>query len=248
MDYGLNGRVVLITGGSRGIGKAAALKFAAEGAHVYLTYARNQDAAQHTVRAIREAGGSCAAVQMSLDDRQSIERVFEQIRREKNRLDVLVNNAVCWGNEAALEEAADEDWFAVVDQTVKGTYQVTKKAVPLMKQIGWGRLIHVSTCLVRDGKALESANLAGKAALHGFSRALAIELVPYGIFSNVVCPGLTLTEWVPHAFPPDFLETYARSLPAGRLVMPEDVANLIVYLGSAANSFVNGEEIRVTGG
>jgi len=248
MDYGLQGKVAFITGGSRGIGRAAARKFAAEGAHVYITYLSNRDEAERTIGDIRASGGSGEALPLSLNDEQSILEAIDRVKKEKNRLDVLVNNAVFWGQEAAIEESANEAWFSVIDQTVKGTYRMTKAAVPLMKQGGWGRLIHVSTSLVHDGKPNETANLTAKAALHGFSRTLAVELAANGIYSNVVIPELTRSEWVTHAFPPQMLEEYARSFPTGRLGTPDDVANLILYLGSAANSFVNGEEIRVTGG
>ncbi|WP_339323261.1 SDR family oxidoreductase [Paenibacillus sp. FSL W8-0194] len=248
MDYGLRGKVVLITGGSRGIGRAAARKFAAEGAHVYITYLRNRSEADRTIDDIHMSGGSAQAVQLSLNDEQSIQGVINQVKEERGRLDVLVNNAVYWGQEAPIEDPANEAWFSVIDQTVKGTYLITKAAVPLMKQGGWGRLIHVSSSLVYSGKPNESANVTAKAALHGFSRTLAVELASDGIFSNVVIPELTLSEWVSHAFPQQMLEEYAQSFPTQRMGTPEDVANLIVYLGSTANSFVNGEEIRVTGG
>ncbi|GGD78110.1 SDR family NAD(P)-dependent oxidoreductase [Paenibacillus nasutitermitis] len=248
MDYGLNGKVVLVTGGSRGIGKASAVKFAEEGARVFITYSTNRDLACLTVDEIQQSGGFCKALQLSLDNRQSIDTAIEQINKENNQLDVLVNNAVFWGEETSIEDSSSERWFSVIDQTVKGTYLITRAAVPLMKQGKWGRLIHISSSLVRDGKPNETANLTSKAALHGFSRSLAVELATDGIYSNVVIPELTLSEWVSNVFPSNVLDGYAQSFPTRRLGTPEDVANLIVYLGSAANSFVNGEEIRVTGG
>ncbi|PYI53746.1 SDR family NAD(P)-dependent oxidoreductase [Paenibacillus flagellatus] len=248
MDYGLNGKAVLVTGGSRGIGKAAARLFASEGARVFITYASGRERAEMLVDEIGRAGGACRALRMSLDDPQSITDAMERVEREANRLDVLVNNAVYWGEEAPIEDSTDASWFSVIDQTVKGTYLVTKAAVPLMKRGGWGRIVHLSSSLVREGKPDASANIAGKAALHGLSRSLAAELAPSGIYSNVVIPELTLSEWVANAFPPDVLEQYARSFPTRRLAEPEDVAHLIVYLCSTANRFVNGEEIRVTGG
>ncbi|MCJ8010418.1 SDR family oxidoreductase [Paenibacillus sp. KQZ6P-2] len=248
MDYGLDGKVVMITGGSRGIGKATARKFAGEGAHVYITYSSNRNHADRTAEEIRQSGGSCSILQLSLNNRQSIDQAIEQIKNDHDRLDVLVNNAVFWGEGAPVAESSSETWFSVIDQTVKGTYLVTKLAVPLMKQSKWGRFIHVSSSLVHSGKPNESANVTSKAALHGFSRTLALELAADGIFSNVVIPELTLSEWVTDIFPPNVLEEYAQSFPPGRIGTPDDVANLIVYLGSAANSFVNGEEIRVTGG
>jgi NAD(P)-dependent dehydrogenase (short-subunit alcohol dehydrogenase family) len=248
MDYGLKNKVVLITGGSRGIGKATAIKFANEGAQVYITYAHNQEAAQQTVEEIQGQSGFCQALHMKLKDYESIQKVVQTIGKQKKRIDVLVNNAVVSEEETSIEHSSTERWFSIIDENIKGTYMMTKEVVPFMKITGWGRLIHVSSILAQDGLENATAVLSSKAALHGFSKSLAVELAANGIYSNVVLPGLTLSEWVPEMMSEEMVANYAQSVPAKRVGTPEDVANLIVYLGSTVNSFVNGEVIRVAGG
>ncbi len=248
MDYGLKNKTVLITGGSRGIGKATASLFAEEGAHVFVTYAHNSSIAKETVSEITGKGAFCKAHLLNLNNAASIHQVIEDIKKETGQIDVLVNNAVFWGEESPIEDHEDDKWFSVIDQTVKGTYLVTKAAVSLMKKNNWGRLVHISSSLVQDGKAFNTANITSKAALHGFNKSLATELAEHGIYSNIVIPELTLSEWVSQAFPAEMIETYAKSFPTKRLGIPEDVASLIVYLASTANRFVNGEAIRVSGG
>lgn len=248
MNYGLKNKTVLVTGGSRGIGKATASLFAAEGAHVFITYAHNASEASKTISDISSKDGKATALFLDLNDSASIQQVVNSIEKETGQIDVLVNNAVFWGEESPIEDYDNQKWFSVIDQTVKGTYLITKAAVSLMKKNKWGRLVHVSSSLVQDGKAYNTANIAGKAALHGFNKSLAIELAEYGIYSNIVMPELTMSEWVKDTFPHEVLEIYAASFPTKRLGTPEDVASLIVYLASTENRFVNGEAIRVSGG
>lgn len=248
MDYGLKNKTVLITGGSRGIGKATASLFVAEGAHVFITYAHNASLADETVLEITSNGGNAKALFLDLNDQASIHQVVTDMEKATGQIDILINNAVFWGEESPIDDYDDEKWFSVIDQTVKGTYLITKAAIPFMKESHWGRLVHVSSSLVQDGKADNTANITAKAALHGLNKSLATELAEYDIYSNIVMPELTTSEWVKNIFPDEVLTAYASSFPTKRLGTPEDVASLIVYLASAANRFVNGEAIRVSGG
>ncbi|SHE87645.1 acetoacetyl-CoA reductase/3-oxoacyl-[acyl-carrier protein] reductase [Seinonella peptonophila] len=248
MDYGLQDKVVLITGGSRGIGKATAKKFANEGADVFITYVQNKDKAQQTIHEIQEAGGRCQALQMDLLDQTSINQAVKELKEVRNRLDVLVNNAGIGGNDASIENSIRDTWFSMIDLNLKGTYLITKAILPIMKQNKWGRIIHISSSLASDGQANGTAYTASKAALHGFSKSLSLELAADGIYSNIVMPGLTQSEWLTKVISEKVLKKYAETFPTKRLGIPEDVANLIVYLGSMANSFINGEAIRVSGG
>ncbi|MBD0380469.1 SDR family NAD(P)-dependent oxidoreductase [Paenibacillus sedimenti] len=249
MDLGLYGKVVLVTGGSKGIGKATVLRYGAEGASVVLTYANDSFASSEVVKEIRERGGLAEAVQMDLTRAASIHEAIAGISEKYGSISVLVNNAVTGERRPVrVEEGDPEDWYRMIDHNLKATYLVTKSVLPFMKGGQWGRIVHVSSEIAEDGMAGASSYMTAKAGLHGFSRALAVELASEGIFSNVVMPGLTLTERNLESFPPDMLEKFASSLPARRLGTPDDVAALIAFLGSAANSFVNGEMIRVTGG
>ncbi|MDQ0062914.1 SDR family NAD(P)-dependent oxidoreductase [Paenibacillus harenae] len=252
MNLELKEKVVVVTGASKGIGKATAKQFAAEEAHVIITYANDQETASRTAEEIRAQGLSCQAVRLNLENSESIQKAVEFVGKEFGGIDVLVNNAVFWGGAAPkfepFEHTSTDSWFSVIDQNLKGTYLVTKAVLPYMRKREWGRLVHVSSNLAEDGMTGGTSYTASKSALSGFSKSLSLELAAEGIFSNVVMPGFTLTESNASVFPKDLLKKHAESIPAKRLGTPEDVANLIVYLGSKANSYVIGETIRVTGG
>jgi len=248
MNWGLENKVVLVTGGSSGIGKATAQAFAALGGKVFITYLGNEEAALQAAGQIQQEGGFCRPVRLDLNDPLSIQEAVKTIGDAFGRIDVLVNNAAFWGGEGPVDSMPEDAWLAAIDHNVKGTYRVTKAVVPYMKRERWGRIVHVSSTLAEDGMAGTTSYTTSKAALHGLSHSLAVELAADGIYSNVVMPGLTLTERNRASYPQEMLDHYVPTLPARRLGTPEDAANLIVYLGSAANSFVNGEAIRVTGG
>ncbi|WP_028609037.1 SDR family NAD(P)-dependent oxidoreductase [Paenibacillus harenae] len=248
MDLGLSGKVVLVTGGSKGIGKATVLRYAEEGARVVFTFASDSSASSTVVKEIGERGGIGEAVQMDLTRSSSIQETISRVGRKFGAISVLVNNAVTGDRHPVrIAESDPEEWLQMIDHNLKSAYLVTKTVLPFMKG-QWGRIVHVSSEIAEDGMAGASSYMTAKAGLHGFSRALSVELASEGIFSNVVLPGLTLTERNLRDFPPEMLQKFASSMPTRRLGTPEDVAGLIAFLGSAANSFVNGEMIRVTGG
>jgi NAD(P)-dependent dehydrogenase (short-subunit alcohol dehydrogenase family) len=249
MDFGLKDKVVLVTGGSKGIGKASANKFAAEGAKVIITYANDSSIALETVKGIRSLGYECHEIRLDLTDPSSIAQIIASIGKQFGSIDVLVNNAVVGERKPIrLAEGSSEEWLSMIDYNLKSTYLVTKAVLPFMQKGQWGRIIHISSDVVEDGLPGASSYATSKSGLYGFSIALSVELASESIFSNVVLPGLTLTERNVAEFNPELLAQFAKNVPAKRLGTPDDAANLIVYLGSKANSFVNGEAIRVTGG
>ncbi|AIQ14367.1 SDR family NAD(P)-dependent oxidoreductase [Paenibacillus durus] len=252
MNLELKEKVVVVTGASKGIGKATAKKFAAEEAHVIITYDKDQKTALRTAEEIQAQGYSCQAVRLNLGNSESIRNAVTFIGKEFGGIDVLVNNAVFWGSAEPkfepFEHTLTDNWYSVIDLNLKGTYLVTKAVLPYMRNREWGRLVHVSSNLAEDGMPGGTSYTASKSALFGFSKSLSLELAAQSIFSNVVMPGFTLTESNSSVFPQDMLKKHAESIPAKRLGTPDDAANLIVYLGSKANSFVTGEAVRVTGG
>jgi NAD(P)-dependent dehydrogenase (short-subunit alcohol dehydrogenase family) len=249
MDLGLKDKVVLVTGGSKGIGKASASKFAAEGAKVIITYANDSIIALETVKGIRSQGFECHAIRLDLTDPSSIAQVIADIGEQFRNIDILVNNAVAGERKPIrFAEGPSEEWLSMIDHNLKSTYLVTKAVLPIMQKGQWGRIVHISSDVVEDGLPGASSYATSKSGLHGFSKALAVELASESIFSNVVLPGLTLTERNVVEFSPELLAQFAKTVPTKRLGTPDDAANLIVYLGSNANSFVNGEAIRITGG
>lgn len=249
MDLGIADKTVLITGATKGIGKEIALKFAEEGGKVAITYYSDAEGAAEVKQLIQQKGATCLSIQMDLGNIGSINDAIKSIAQTLGGIDILVNNAVEWvGRSKVMENKNEEQWLRMINCNLLGTYRVTKAVLPYMYQKSWGRIIHISSDLAEEGMAGASAYTASKAALHGFSKSLSKEVAEDGIYSNVILPGLTLTERASQMFSPQFLEEFAQSNPTKRLGTPADVANLAVFLGSEANSFMNGEVIPVTGG
>lgn len=252
MDLGLQGRAVIVTGGSRGIGAAIARAYGAEGADVVVGYHRNREAAEEVAADAAKGGGRTMAAPHDLADPASADSLARAVFDEFGRIDVLINNAVHWGASAPepgrhAEDVPDEQWLAVIRNNLEGALRVTRAVLPSMRAARWGRLVHISSNLAVDGMAGSLYYGAAKSALHGMNRSLAWELGPVGVLTNVVMPGLTRTEVVA-GFPADVLEGERERTPTGRLNSPADVAATVVFLGSAANTAVTGAVVPATGG
>lgn len=250
MDLGLEGRVVLVTGGSRGIGAAVAREFGAEGARVAITYHQARARADAVVG---EIGRDAMALPMSLGDHDSIERAVAEVIERWGRIDVLINNAVDWGEAsgwtAPTFEALDAAvWSAFMATNLGGSYRVAQCVAGGMRERQWGRMVHVSSTIAEDGMVGSGPYSAAKAALHGLTRTLAKDLGPRGVLVNVVMPGLTLTEKNIERLPDEARAEYGEAAPIKRLLGPEEVARVIVFVGSAANTAMTGEIVRASGG
>jgi NAD(P)-dependent dehydrogenase (short-subunit alcohol dehydrogenase family) len=252
MDMGLRNRVVLVTGSSAGIGRATAIAFGREGARVGITYRRQREEAEETARRVIEAGGEALVVPYDLGSEESVVTAVQTIVEQWGGIHVLVNNAVQWGSledmGVPFEEMPVSRWKKSFEYNLAGVYLTTQKVVAHMRAEGWGRIVNVSTNLAQDGMPGAGPYATAKAGLHGLTRVLAKELGSAGILSNVVLPGFTVTERNLQLMPQNLRDMAARETPTRRLSTPEDLANLIVFLGSAANGHVNGEFVRCTGG
>ncbi|MCA9875744.1 MAG: SDR family oxidoreductase [Anaerolineales bacterium] len=251
LDLNLKESVVLVTGSSSGIGKAAAIAFGVEGAQVGVTYRANRQGAEDTAQKVRNAGGQALVLHYDLADPDSIRSIIDELDKEWGALHVLVNNAApmeASGPTGQLfEEVPLKNWEGMLRRTLEGVTLTMQSALPLLRKSGWGRIVTVSSDAV-DGWPGLGPYATAKAGLHGLSRTLAVELGPANILSNVVMPGAVMTERTEHNLTPEQKEQIKQTMPTRRLITPEDVAAFIVFLGSPVNRQITGEIIRITGG
>jgi len=253
MHTGLDGKAILITGASSGIGKATALAFGKEkGVNVALTYFKHEASAREVVATIERDGGSAYAVYMSLADHASIEKAVDEIAKKFGGVDVLVNNAVYAGSAfenmgKSFEDMPMKQWEETIGVNLFGIVRMTQLVVPFMRKKKWGRIVNVSADMSYDSMRGAGPYGALKTALFGFTSNLVEELSADGILSNAVLPSWVLVERNLERFSKDLLHEVEVAFPARHITTPEDVASMIVYLGSAANGVVNGEHIKVTG-
>lgn len=247
MNLGLKGRRVLVTGASRGIGRAVAVAFAQEEARVALTYHTNAAGAEATARSCAPA--ETLVLRLDLNDEASVGSLADDVIARWGGVDVLVNNAVAWPGfptEGELFETAPVDRF---QKSLRANLQahilLSRALVGPMRKAEWGRIVHVSTGLVEDGFAGSAAYVTAKAGLHGLTRTMARELGGAGILTNLVMPGFTRHEG--RHVPEGILAKVRAATGTGRTTTPDDVARVVAFLGSAANTHVNGERIRVDG-
>jgi 3-oxoacyl-[acyl-carrier protein] reductase len=246
MDLQLRGRVALITGSGRGIGKAAAEAFAREGASVVVTDIDGA-VAQAVAQSIAASGGSAIAVQADVCSPQAVEQLVGRAVEAFGKVDILVNNAG-FTRDKYLTKLPESDWDAVIDTILKGAYLCTKAVLPSMMAQKWGRIISISS-RAHLGNPGQTNYAAAKAGLIGFTRALALEQGKFNITANAIAPGFIETELVKS------LPTYAALRdaalarnPLPRLGRPEDIADAILFLASERAGYITGDLMHVTGG
>ncbi|MFJ9630116.1 SDR family NAD(P)-dependent oxidoreductase [Streptomyces sp. NPDC091280] len=256
MKTDLKDKVVLVTGASSGIGRATAVAFGEEGARVAITFHTDENGARETARLVAGAGGTPLVVRYDLADERSIRDAVSRVAEEWGGIDVLVANAVVWSDAIPrpgrpvprFEDVPAKQWQEVLRTSVEAVFHTVQAVLPVMRGRDWGRVVLVGAGLADAGKPGAGAYGAGKSALFGLMRSLAWELGPEGILVNMAVPGQTATETVRANVPAGFLEEKGKTLPSGRMSVPRDVANAVVFLGSAANGNTHGETLRITGG
>lgn len=256
MDLGLHDRIVLVTGGSSGIGQATAIAFAGEGARVAITYRTNRQDAAATVGTITGAGGQALAVKLDLADPASVRDAVEEVRAQWGGIDVLVNSAAETARHAdafnpaspSFADASPDHWRPLLVSGLEGIFHTVQATLQVMQGRGWGRIVFVSSAAADQGGPREEAYAATKAALSGLTASLARELGPDGILVNVVMPAMTLTTRILNTVPEQIQQVIASHAPSGKLSTPDDVANAIVFLCSTANGNITNQTLRITGG
>ncbi len=239
----LSGKVVLVTGGSRGIGRACAVAFAKEGATVVLTYAGNDAAAEE---AVRLAGERARAVKFDVADTAACAGCVEDVVLKHGHLDVLVNNAGV-AVDGLLVRVKDEDWDRQLDTNLKGAFALARAAArPMMKQRS-GAIINLVSVVGEMGNAGQAAYAASKAGLIGLTKALAHELASRNIRVNAVSPGFIETDMTSKVSA-DMRTRLLQAIPLGRLGTADEVAACVLFLASDAASYITGEVLKVNGG
>jgi 3-oxoacyl-[acyl-carrier protein] reductase len=246
MEMRLSGKTALVTGASRGIGRAIAVRFAAEGAFVVVNYAGNEAAAGETLAAIESAGGKGVLSRFDVGGAGEVDTAVKAIVAERGRIDILVNNAGVT-RDNLLMRLTEDDFDAVVRTNLKGTFLVTKVVSRQMIRQRWGRIVNMSSVVGEMGNAGQSIYAATKAGILGFTKAMARELASRQITVNAIAPGFITTDMT-STLPEAARKEFAERIPLGRFGAPEEVAELALFLVSDAAAYVTGQVVGINGG
>ena len=244
----LKGKVAVVTGGSRDIGRAISVKLASEGAKVCINYLHNEAAAAQTLEMVKQFGGEAILVKADVTRAEEVRAMFETVAKAFGpRIDILVNNAGGILGRKGIEEQ-DEEWFQkLIDLNFKSCWLCTRDVLPYMKE--GGSIVNISSQAARDGGGPGSSIYAcGKAAMLCHTRAMAKELGPRGIRVNAVCPGMINTYFHDKFTPPEGRENLHRSAPLRREGEAEEVAGLVCFLAGEESPYVTGTGIDINGG
>ncbi|MGF1540476.1 MAG: 3-oxoacyl-[acyl-carrier-protein] reductase [Pleurocapsa sp.] len=240
----LKGKVAIVTGGSRGIGKAAALALAEQGAKLVVNYARSSDAAEAIAREISEAGGEAIAVQADVAQSQDVDNLIKQTLDKFKRIDVLVNNAGIT-QDTLLLRMKPEQWQAVIDLNLTGVFLCTKAVSKTMLKQRSGRIINIASVAGQMGNPGQANYSAAKAGVIGFTKTVAKEMAQRGVTVNAVAPGFIETDMT-HDLKS---EEIIKFIPLGRYGKPEEVAGMIRFLAAdPAAAYITGQVFNVDGG
>ncbi len=242
----LENKVLLITGGSRGIGKAIALRCADEGAIVVITWVSHKEPAMEVVNEIHRRNGLALSIQADVRNEDDAKKVMSEIKKEYGRLDILVNNAGIMKNNLLLMTKTDE-FDLLVATNCKGPFLYSRAAAKLMLKQKSGRIINISSVVGVYGSKGQSVYSATKSFVIGFTKSLAKELGPLGITVNAIAPGFIDTDLVQDV-KPEIRDDLLSHIALGRIGTPDDVAKGVIFLASDLGSYVNGQVLGIDGG
>jgi acetoacetyl-CoA reductase len=241
----LTGKVALVTGASRGIGRAIALELAGCGAAVAVNYQSSKACAESLAAEIRELGGECMLCQGNVSSSTEARKVVESVLAEWKRIDILVNNAGIT-QDKSLRKMSDEDWTHVISVNLNGTYYCTSAVLPAMIEQNYGRIINISSVIGQVGGFGQANYAASKGGIIAFTKTVALEMAKFNITANCIAPGFTGTEMVT-AIPEEVLTKICAKIPLRRLAKPEEIAKAAAFL-AVDGDYITGQELNINGG
>ena len=240
------GKTAVVTGGSRGIGRAICEELARGGANVVLCYAGRAEAAQETVTACKALGAKALAVQCNVADEAQVKALMDAAVKEFGRIDILVNNAGVT-RDGLVMMMKEADFDAVIDTNLKGTFLCMKAVSRIMMKQRYGRIVNLSSVVGLRGNAGQANYAAAKAGLIGFTKSVAKELASRNIRCNAVAPGCIATDMTA-VLGEDAVDAMVKTIPMGRVAQPEEVAKAVLFLASDDASYITGQTLNVDGG
>jgi acetoacetyl-CoA reductase len=241
----LTGKTCLVTGGSRGIGRAIALELGRRGASVAVGYASSDEAAEAVVAEIATSGGDSFALGFDVADPAAIEPAVATVLERFGKIDVLVNNAGIT-RDRSLAKMSPEEWDTVLQTNLSSVFHLTARVLPHMVGAGYGRIVNISSVIGVHGNFGQSNYAAAKAGIIGFTKSAALEVARKGITVNAIAPGFIETEMIA-AMPDEVRATILTKIPMGRFGRPEEIAQLVVFL-VAHGDYITGQAIEINGG
>jgi acetoacetyl-CoA reductase/3-oxoacyl-[acyl-carrier protein] reductase len=241
----LAGKVALVTGGSRGIGRAIALELANRGATVAANYRANVMSAAEVRDEITHAGGQCEIFQSDVSQNSSARKLIQDVIEVYEKIDILVNNAGIT-RDKSIRKMTDEEWSEVIETNLSSAFYCTSAALPSMIEHNYGRIVNVASFVGQAGNFGQANYAASKGGLIAFTKVLALELARYNITANVIAPGFTATDMAEH-IPAERLEQIKEKIPIHRLALPEEIAKAAAFI-ICDGDYITGQQINVNGG
>ena len=241
----MSSRVALVTGASRGIGRAIALALARRGHAVAINYRAEIDAAKETLASVEEARAEGVIVQADVADPAAVNAMYEEVEERLGPVSILINNAGIRRDGLALR-MSDEDWQRVIATNLTGAFSCSRRALRTMVRERWGRIVNVTSVAGLRGIPGQANYCAAKAGLIGLTKALAVEVAKRGVTVNAVAPGLVDTE-LTRSLPPERFSELERAIPAGRAGIPDDIAGVTAFLCSDEAAYLNGSVFPIDG-
>jgi acetoacetyl-CoA reductase len=239
-------RIAFVSGGMGGIGTAICRRLGRNGMKVVAGCLPGYDRKQQWLEEMREQGFTVHAAEGDVDDYESCSQMFYQIASVVGPVDILVNNAGIT-RDAVFKRMIPADWYAVINTNLNSVFNVTRQVIEGMTERGWGRIINVSSVNALKGQFGQTNYSAAKAGMHGFTKALAQEVVKKGVTVNTISPGYVETDMV-RAIKPEVLKSIVDQIPMGRLAQPEEIGALVAYLASDDAAYITGSNISINGG